>query len=305
MSFCLNSIICQTYKNLEIIIVDDGSTDGSGKVCDKYKSKDNRIKVIHKKNGGLSSARNAGLKIAKGEYIGFIDSDDTINSKMYEILLKNALKTDSDISMCSYQYFWDNNTYKIKNKEKLQLVKLDSKEAIIQLNNFSSFDMSACDKLYRRTIFNKIKFPEGRLSEDFFVMYKLFLRAKKICYIALPLYNYRQRKNSISHSTNINFDFIDAAQEQREEVSKIYPELTSLMNVAYASAVLTVYDNFIKQDVKCSNQLKIKFQNDVKKNIKYYKKVSYIPLSKKIQAYLFAISPYVYKLIFKLRQRVI
>lgn len=102
LSKCLDSMICQTYKNIEIILVDDGSPDNSGKICDDYAKKDSRIKVIHKENGGLSDARNAGLKIATGKYIGFVDSDDYISVEMYEKLYNQAKKEDADIACCNY-----------------------------------------------------------------------------------------------------------------------------------------------------------------------------------------------------------
>ena len=106
---CIKSILNQSFTNFELILVDDGSPDNCGKICDEYKKKDSRIKVIHKKNGGLSDARNAGIERAKGEYIAFVDSDDFINKYMYEILYKNAKKWDADISICNFKMVCEND----------------------------------------------------------------------------------------------------------------------------------------------------------------------------------------------------
>lgn len=300
---CVNSIVNQTYKKTEIILVDDGSTDKSGKICDYLAEKDNRIKVIHKKNGGLSSARNAGMMIAKGKYIGFVDSDDKISKDMYEILLNNMLKTGSKISICGRYYVYPDGTKKIRYKEKSNVTQMNAKEAIIRMNSFSSFDMAAWDKLYDKKIFNKIYFPEGKLSEDFFIMYKLFIKAKKICYTPQPLYYYFQREGSISHSKNINLDFIEAARQQMKDVTKIYPSLYDIVGTAFASANMTLYDMCIKRGIKCPPDTTKKMQDNVKKYFSCIKGNKVIPKIKLIQGYLFINHIKLYDFLFKLKDK--
>lgn len=300
---CIKSLLNQSYKNIEIILVDDGSTDHSGEICDFYSKNDERLKVIHKENGGLSSARNAGIKRAKGVLIGFVDGDDTVDENMYENLYQNLVSTNSDISICGRYYVHDGKKV-VRYKEKPGLYVMNSKEAIKRMNNFSSFDMAAWDKLYKATLFNSIVFPVGKLSEDYFIMYKLFLKAKKICYTPKPLYNYMQRQNSISHTKKINFDFIDAARQQMLAVESIYPELKNTLHTAYASANMTVYDFHLKQKVKCPLGKRKRMQKNVKKNLIYIKENSTLSSVKKIQAYFFAYFIGAYNVMFKLFKQV-
>lgn len=199
---CIQSILNQTYKNLEIILIDDGSPDNCGKICDEYKLLDSRIKVIHKNNGGLSEARNYGINAASGDYLLFIDSDDYIETTMCEILLSNALKFNTDITICNFYYTHPN---------KKQLNHTSSNKSIQLLNNIEalqeyflnySVDLNvAWNKLYKRHLFigkNSIKFPVGKLYEDTYIMYKLFYISKKILRLNIPLYYYTQRDNSIT-----------------------------------------------------------------------------------------------------------
>ena len=148
---CLNSIISQTYSNLEIIVVDDGSTDGSATICDDYAKKDKRISVIHKENGGLASARNAGIDVAKGTYIGFVDSDDYIEPYMYEKLLQAILKYSCNIAVCGINYVFDDGEVIAKaNTEPEQFFEFPW--AIEEMNTFRLFDMGAWSKLYKREL---------------------------------------------------------------------------------------------------------------------------------------------------------
>jgi len=179
-------------------LVDDGSTDDSGRICDHYVGLDKRIKVIHKLNGGLSSARNAGIDMAKGEYYSFIDSDDYVDKKFIECLYENVIQNNADISECGFLYLKSGKIY----PERLFDYKtLDSENAIRRLfaPPYQSF-VNTWNKLYKRELFNKIRFPEGRLHEDEFTTYKLIYESKKIAYVSQNLYIYRIRENSITTS---------------------------------------------------------------------------------------------------------
>lgn len=177
---CIESIINQSYSNLEIILVDDGSKDSSGIMCDSYILKDKRIKVIHKENGGLSDARNVGLDKAKGEYIVFIDSDDWIDEKMIEILYNIIKKNNSDISICDY--FLAYNEEIQTQKEDIEIINLSNIEA---LKTIYDKDLGVCmivawNKLYKRNLFkDDIRYPYGKIHEDEFTTYKLLYKAKK------------------------------------------------------------------------------------------------------------------------------
>lgn len=204
---CINSIINQTYKNIEIIIVDDGSTDKSNKMIDKYKKIDKRIKVYHKKNGGLSDARNYGLEKATGEYIGFVDSDDYIENNMYEILYNNLIKYKADISVVNYNLVYEKDFNYKKNFKEIsdKLLILNKMETIKLLLDDNKFGNYAWNKLYKRELFNNIKYPVGRNMEDLGTTYKIIEKCNRIVYDPIPLYNYLQRNNSIVNTINLSF----------------------------------------------------------------------------------------------------
>lgn len=195
---CVQSVIMQTYKNLEIILVDDGSTDGSEKLCDDYITKDSRIRVLHKENGGLSDARNEGYKISKGDYISFIDSDDYISPIFIEELLTNLIQLKADIvALRSGTDFWDGeslpnlNTQKIK-KGKLVCARRALEEQLCQVNA-----TGAPFKLYKREIVDGVLFPKGYLYEDVATTYKFFMKSNQAVIVTDDLYAYRKRANSI------------------------------------------------------------------------------------------------------------
>lgn len=197
---CIDSIICQTYKNIEIILVDDGSPDSCGQICENYKKKDSRIKVIHKENGGLSDARNAGICRAKGSYYVFIDSDDYIHERMIETLVEGVVSTGADIAVCSFKNVKEDEIIDIHSGINTGSYKLIS-EDIDRLSYFygdkyTEFTV-AWNKIYPASFFKEIKYPKGKIHEDEFTTYKLLELAKKIVYIDVPLYYYVSRSSSI------------------------------------------------------------------------------------------------------------
>lgn len=195
---CLDSVINQTYNNLEIILVNDGSPDLSGKICEEYASKDSRIKYYVKSNGGLSDARNYGLSKANGDFIIFLDSDDVISLKQIEILLNNLLINKASVSCCMPQWFTDKEKYKnkkIKNKIK---VYSGTRFAELMMRPQGVF-CYAWGRLMTCEVAKKIHFPVGRVFEDIFTMPKLFYEEEKIVLTRDELYFYRYRKTSISH----------------------------------------------------------------------------------------------------------
>ena len=197
---CIDSIICQTYKNIEIILVDDGSPDSCGQICENYKKKDSRIKVIHKENGGLSDARNAGICRAKGSYYVFRDSDDYIHERMIETLVEGVVSTSADIAVCSFKNVKEDEIIDIHSGINTGSYKLIS-EDIDRLSYFygdkyTEFTV-AWNKIYPASFFKEIKYPKGKIHEDEFTTYKLLELAKKIAYIDVPLYYYVSRSSSI------------------------------------------------------------------------------------------------------------
>ena len=197
---CLNSLISQTYTNIEIILIDDGSTDFSGVKCDEWKNKDSRIVVYHKPNGGLSSARNYGIERANGEYIAFVDSDDYINKEMYDVLLNEMTITNSDMAFCGYYVLEGHNKRSVNyNIKKGKTIILTGKNIIAGMvcGKPFHFTYSVWKNLYKKSVIGKIRFEEGRLYEDTIFDIKLLPFVKKVAVVSVPLYVYRIRYNSI------------------------------------------------------------------------------------------------------------
>ena len=199
---CVESIIKQTYQNIEIILIDDESPDECPKMCDQYEIKDNRIKVIHKKNGGLSDARNAGLDIASGEYIAFVDSDDWIESDFIETLYMNAEREKADISVVGYQLIWEDGRIRRFGRDEEYYV-FDRENAIRELLKQQKFQCMVCQKMYRKQIFETIRFPVGKIYEDVAIGLSTFLKAERVVVSGKVKYNYFQRSDSI---VNAKFD---------------------------------------------------------------------------------------------------
>lgn len=198
---CVDSVLAQTYENLEVILVNDGSKDTSGAICDAYAARDSRIRVIHKENGGLSSARNAGLDIAGGEYIAFVDSDDWIEAQTYEWMMEQMLRHRVKL-VCAGRYDVDGETGQKRvglcpRKEEV----LSGEEMVGRIFTWDNCDSSACDKLYSRSLFAQHRFPLGVVCEDVPVIYRVVLEAGRVALCDKPVYNYYQRSGSISRDS--------------------------------------------------------------------------------------------------------
>lgn len=217
---CVDSIINQTYKNLEIILVDDGSTDACPDICDEYAKRDSRIRVIHKKNGGLSDARNAGLDICTGEWIGFVDSDDYIARDMYEKLYASAVEVQADVSVC--QSIKDKNGKLSYYKYKRETEVLSSMEEMInRMFCGGTQTISACLKLYRKTIFSNLRFPVGKTNEDAFLILSILEKISKMVIIPHALYYYRLRIGSITNVKSWNNNIWDTVLAYKHNISII------------------------------------------------------------------------------------
>ena len=225
ISKCLESIISQTYTNLEIIIVNDGSTDKSDEICSYYANKDDRIILIHQNNQGLSMARNNALDIASGDYIGFVDSDDWIASDMFSTLYDNAIKYDADISMCNFYYvsaLGELSPYSSEN-EAIKVLEGDYKIA----HNIRLSNNVVWNRIYKRYLFDDVRFPPGKAFEDIFVMHILVDRANKVVLSPECKYYYLRRKSGITLNTfNLSqMGNLEAFIERHKYISKKYPAL--------------------------------------------------------------------------------
>lgn len=205
---CLDSIVAQTYHNLEVILIDDGSKDSSGKICDEYADKDNRIKVIHKKNGGLSEARNSGLEIASGAWIAFVDSDDYIDESMLRILVDLAQNNDAQVAMCAFratsESIDDNYALvtKVFNRDELLDVYVNRTEGYLITN-------SVWDRIYKRELVKEIRFVPNKLNEDIMYTMEVFLRADIAAYTSEKLYHYRDIREGNISGTKVSLKSIN------------------------------------------------------------------------------------------------
>ena len=244
---CVDSIINQTYTNLEIILVNDGSTDNSGKLCDELAKKDERIRVIHKENGGLSDARNRGIDESESDLVGFIDSDDYIDSDMYEVLLKNLNDTDADLSMCAlYDVYNNTPEAQVTNKETW---KLSSEQAIRMVMEAKILSVTAVNKLYRKSLFTDLKFEVGKIAEDAFIMIKLLDKCEKIVATNEKKY-YFHRENSITtqkFSTKF-LNVIEAYEQNSNIILEKYPKLKDVAQTRMNWAYFYVLDRLLLDD---------------------------------------------------------
>ena len=224
---CMESLFAQTYKNLEIIMVDDGSTDGSDELCDTYKSKDDRICVFHKKNGGLSDARNYGIERATGEYITCIDPDDYVDKDYVDYLYHLITKYHTKMSICQHRVVFDNG--KIEEKGNIGDEVLSNKRCIERMLYHDVIDTSAWAKLYHKSLFETVKYPVGRLFEDIATTYKLMLQCTKIAIGYESKYNYIIRSDSIVNGkfNPKKLDLLEMTDNMGKDVMEVYPDLKS------------------------------------------------------------------------------
>ncbi len=247
---CIDSILQQSYKNTEIILVDDGSPDNCPKICDEYSRKDSRIKVLHKKNGGLSDARNAGIRIAKGKYIAFVDSDDSIEKDYIKQLYNTIRKADADISACGHTVRYENgrtiphfsnNSFIVQREEALERVLYDDELCA-----------ATWAKLYKTKLFKNIKFPKGENFEDSSTTYKLILESNKVACDMKSQYNYLIRSNSIMTTPFSKKDLllITSWDNMGEEILKIYPHLKNAVIRGKTYARISVLRRLIETKQK-------------------------------------------------------
>lgn len=223
---CVESIVNQTYRNLEVILVDDGSPDNCPKICDKWADKDNRIKVVHKENGGLSDARNAGMAFATGDVVSFIDSDDWIELNMYETMLNQMEKDDSDIVSCGVKWVEEDGTV-IRDITVSKNEVLNTHSAMKELINDNKFKQHVWNKIYKYDLIKNIPFEKGKYHEDVFWSYQIVGLAEKISVVIASFYYYVQRSNSIMGEgfSAKRLDALVANRLRCEYIKKNFPEL--------------------------------------------------------------------------------
>ena len=300
---CVNSIINQTERDIQIILVDDGSTDKSPQICDELSLKDDRIVVFHKKNGGLSSARNKGLENAKADYVCFIDSDDIIAPYYVEHLLSLIEKYDCDVAVGKFETFTDKDPSFDNIDNDVEIV--EGKNAIDKLFGKSYVTATiACNKVYKKSLFDDIKFPEGKINEDEATAYRIFYKTERVAFSNSVVYGYYMRDNSITKSkfSKRNFDFLEIAWERcmffKERGEERYYYLF-LKIYCWTLLEFSEKTKKILGDSKKSKELVKEF----KEKSKILKKSQYISKSKKMAIWVIRWFPSLYFLLKKKQKR--
>ena len=281
---CIDSIINQTYNNLEIILVDDGSPDSCPIICDQYASLDPRVKVIHKENGGLSSARNAGIEVASGEWIVFVDSDDYINKSMIAELLDLQNETQAQIVVCDFCSFNDGAIPKTKhfNNTVIDYSNFEAIEAMFYRNGIG---WTVWNKLYDISLFESIRFPEGVYCEDSATLYKLYLKANLISYSKQKLYYYRIRQGSIMNTMpdKLYDDILSINDELCSDLKRVSNHLYDLARGYVAKSSTQCYlSNAVRGSM---NDVNAKALEQMKNNYKYAANVAFLSFPERAFVY--------------------
>ena len=297
---CLESILAQTFTDFELIIINDDSPDTCPRICEEYKRKDNRIIVLHQKNGGLAAARNAGLNIAKGKYLGFVDSDDYIAPEMYQTLISEMERTGSDLVICdNYRVSADSVVIQSWLPESRTF---NRQEAMFYFLT-DKIGSQAWNKLYKRELFDDIRFPVGRFYEDIATTFLYVHRCGNVVYTKVPLYCYTIRPESISYQFNpdrmhhIFMGFKERFQFAQAEYSPYADHSLKLMVehglLACYQAVAAGNDSVYRDVQTCFSRIRTKI---------VYSRT--LPLKRKLQALCLSISGPVYCHIIKFLQHV-
>lgn len=251
---CLNSILEQTYKNFEVILVDDGSSDCCFNICEQYAKKDTRIKAFHKKNGGLADARNYGIKRAIGNYITFIDSDDFVKKEYLEFLLSLLEKHNADISMCGNFRYWEGK--KVKSVKKVEVRVFSGLEAVENLLYQKNIENSAWGKLYKRELFDNIQYPKGKLYEDLGTTYKIIFNAERVVWSSIQKYFYLQRESSIMSRkfSNQNMDRVYLSEEILQFVHNMAPSIEKSALSRYFISNIQILREIPYKDISYEDQ---------------------------------------------------
>ncbi|MGN0978396.1 MAG: glycosyltransferase family 2 protein [Faecousia sp.] len=294
---CVDSILQQSYENLEVLLVDDGSRDASGRICDEYAAGDPRIKVIHKENGGLSSARNAGLDAAAGEYLTFVDSDDWIEPDAYDSMI--ALLEESGAALvCGGRYDVDGKTgEKTVGLCPKKTEKISGEEMAGRLFLWDGCDSSACDKLYRSGLFAFFRYPEGKVCEDVCVTYRILLEAETVVLWDRPFYNYYHRPDSITTAglSEKSFHFSQHTAEIYPYIRDRYPDIESqarFFRVRSLSHILLLLDQAEKEDRQCFGSEYRQARKELRKHTRFFLTSPYFGSQERIRDLLLVLGLY-------------
>lgn len=298
---CVDSILAQTFTDFELILVDDGSPDDSGKICEEYAEKDARVRVLHKENGGLSSARNAGIEVAKGKYLGFIDSDDYIAEDMYELLYNTIIKEDADLSICGIYDVYEGKAPIVKPTiEKV----VSAEEALLLILQGNIISVHAVNKLYKRELFSSIRYPEGKYHEDSFIIVDLLNQCHKVAINSKQKYYYYHRIGSINTESfsEKQFEFIEAWEKNEMKLKDRSQEIKKAAHQRVCFANFLVLDKIIVANATSLPETK-KIVSYLRSNFRFIMKNEIFTKSRKFSTILLMVNLRLYKFPVEFRRK--
>ena len=310
---CIESIVNQTYKNLEIILVDDGSTDSCPTICDKWGEKDSRIIVVHKNNGGLSSARNLGLRTCLGEYVIFIDGDDYISINCFECLYQAIKNNCCQIAVGGMVQVGDRSVSNYRCSNSISILSKEEYwneyyKSLFTNKFFSGVLINGCCKLIEKSLLDNIEFPVGRINEDTFTTYKIFDKVNKAAVVNYPLYFYVIRETSISHKSNKveHFDILDALQERLNYFITLGNE--KLIKYAFIDLLDNQIERYLTaklsyKNIQLANNIKKSFDHTYKRAKKFKAFSNELYKKRGILYNSFYINEYIFRLIRKILRK--
>ena len=307
---CLESLLGQTYERLEIIVVDDGSTDGTAETCDRYARKCEQIKVIHRENGGPSAARNAGLEIAQGEYIGYVDGDDWVEPDMYAEMIKACLDTGAQIAICTYREVGEGAREIHPTGNRIDLSREEALEMYICGDEQYHIYQSVWSKLFEKKLIADIRFTEGRKSEDIMYTTWALTKADKCVFLDTPYYNYMvDRQTSIMNSQVHERRFQDEIPFWKEQRGYLYglgmQELAGKASYQFYRRMLFYYVDFRDRGMKDSGKQLIAFLKSEKREIQRVYRKEFVTMGDRVRMKLVLLAPGLYYILVKLYDKII
>ena len=299
---CLESIANQTYNNLEVIVVDDGSSDNTGKLADEFAEKDNRFIVIHKENGGVSSARNKGIDVASGDFIGFVDGDDTIENDMYEMLVNNAIKYDADISHCGYKLIENGKEILMYGTGKIIIQ--NRKKGILDLMDGTLIEPGIWNKIFRKEIVGGARLDENlKINEDLYFNILLFDKSTKCVFEDKAKYNYIKRENSATTSSLNNTRRLTDPLKVYDMIVYLYKNDTDILSYANKMKLernINIYNLMTLEKNRKFNDIQKQIIDYIKLNKRDLKKNRVITKKTRFMMYGILYLRVIYDLVYKL-----